>query len=214
MDETEEGRSPLDSDSPVAWEELLEAMGPAALLVIVEDRMSHALRARIRPEDILQDALLLVWRDRMKIEWRGLLAFRSFFLSVLDNRIRDAADRENALKRGGASGVPVLSELASASGDGNASGPAIGAVSTTPSRIASHREQADVMREALEALPEELREVVRLRLLEEVPTQDVADRLGLGLSATKHRFLKGARLYHEHLRVALATRSQRIERER
>ena len=56
------------------------------------------------------------------------------------------------------------------------------------------------MRQAVEDLPEEVREVVRLRLLEEVPVLDVAARLGIGESAVKHRFRRGAMLYQARLR--------------
>src|SRR4030095_9501951 len=50
--------NPLLRDSPPAWVELIEAVSPAALLVVIEARMSAALKARHSPEDILQEALL------------------------------------------------------------------------------------------------------------------------------------------------------------
>lgn len=201
--------NPLLSDPPWAWERLVEAMGPASLLVVIESRMSSALERRMRPEDILQEALLQAWKDREHFQWRGLKAFRSWFLSVIDNRIRDAADREGAKKRGGDRQVAVLSALegqdAAASEESGFLGPV---ASTTPSRVAIHREQADVMRAALEKLPADVREVVRLRLFEECSTEEVARRLELGLSAVKHRFRKGSGLYHRLLEDELATRSR------
>jgi DNA-directed RNA polymerase specialized sigma24 family protein len=71
--------------------------------------------------------------------------------------------------------------------------------STTPSRIAAHRERSEVLREALASLPDELRDVVRLRLFEDLTCEQVAERLGLGVSAVKHRFRKGGALYRERL---------------
>ena len=47
-------------------------------------------------------------------------------------------------------------------------------------------------------------EVVRLRLLEERSVDEVARALGIGPSATKHRFRKGAALYQERLSDLLA----------
>ena len=79
--------------------------------------------------------------------------------------------------------------------------------STTPSRVASYREEADLMRAALESLPEELRDVVRLRLLEERTVEETADELALGESAVKHRFRKGAAMYHAQLERLLDARS-------
>ena len=81
------------------------------------------------------------------------------------------------------------------------------ALTSTPLRRALVRERAEVMKAALAALPGELREVVRLRVFEERCTEDVARELGIGLSAAKHRFRKGAALYRERLQHEWATRS-------
>jgi RNA polymerase sigma-70 factor (ECF subfamily) len=195
----EQSSNPLQSDDPRDWERLIESLGPAALLVAIEGRLSAELAARVSAEDLLQEALLHLWRDRERIEWRGPRAFRALVLSMADNRIRDAADHEFALKRGGLPAAGEGSQSAS-----HAPRSMVG--STTPSRVAMAREQADAMRRALESLPDDVREVVRLRLIEELATQEVADRLGLGLSATKHRFLRGAKLYRDRLRDELGSK--------
>jgi len=200
-----EQQNPLASNDPRVWDRLLDALGPPALIVVIEARMSRALAHRLRPEDVLQEALLQVWRGRERIEWRGLDAFRSYFLSVIDNRLRDLADHENALKRGGGAPRPLVSQLLAE--DEGARGFLEGLQTTTPSRIAAVRERADAMHAALSSLPEGLRDVVRLRLFEEVPTDEAAERLGIGVSALKHRFRKGAELYRARLRAVLSGRN-------
>jgi DNA-directed RNA polymerase specialized sigma24 family protein len=60
------------------------------------------------------------------------------------------------------------------------------------------------MQPALGELPEELRGVVFLRVFEELPMAEVATRLGIGLSAAKHRFRKGIEVYRRLLRAAFA----------
>lgn len=200
---------PLSSGSARAFERLLEAMGPASLLVVIESRMSAALRAQLRAEDILQEALLHAWRDRKSCQWRGLPAYRAWFLQVIRNRIHDAADRVAAAKRGGGLDIAQLSVVECSGGDSEASAFQGPVVSTTPSRAASLRERAAAMRAALAGLPEGLREVVRLRLFEELSTEETARRLDLGLSAVKHRFRKGAALYRELLRTEMVSRSDR-----
>ena len=197
--------NPLLPDDSRGWEQLIESLGPASLLVAIEARMSSELRARLSAEDLLQDTLLHLWRDRERIEWRGARAFRTLVLSMADNRIRDAADHEFALKRGGAPATGVDSQVGSAAARSVAG-------STTPSRVAMARERANAMLTALESLPEDVRDVVRMRLFEDLSSQEVADRLGLGLSATKHRFLRGARLYRDRLADVLSSASvQRLE---
>ena len=87
-------------------------------------------------------------------------------------------------------------------------GPELPAGSTTPSRLAAYREQAEVMREALEELPEEYRDIVRLRLFEHCALEEIAVRLGIGASAVRHRFRKGSELYLGRLRAALGSQSR------
>jgi hypothetical protein len=50
---------------------LIEAVGPASLLVVIKSRMSAKLCRQTTAEDILQEALLRAWRSRDGLEWRG-----------------------------------------------------------------------------------------------------------------------------------------------
>lgn len=204
---TDGGGDPLRTDDPVVWDRLLEAVNPASVLVVIETRMNPALRRRVTPEDIWQDTLLHVWRDREKCVWQGLRRFRAWVLAVAENRIREAVTRERAQKRGG--GAEELSLSVLGGGDTTAAPrPFPGPVgSTTPSRIAIHREQAAAMKAALQALPEEVREVVHLRLFEQMAVNQIAGQLGIGESAVRHRFRKGSELYQRRLVTEFASRS-------
>ena len=196
---TTSGGDPLRSDDSADWGRLIEAVGPAAMLVRIHARMGAALRRRTSAEDLWQETLLHAWRDRERCQWRGVNEFRRWLVQVAENRIRDAADREGAQKRGGG-GEVVLSSLRRPGPAGSESSlPPDPLVSTTPSRIARHAEEARCMRAALESLPEELREVVRLRLFEERGLEGIASALGLGPAAVKHRLRKGAALYRQRL---------------
>lgn len=199
-------RNPLLSNSPRIWDELIQAVGPASLLVAIDARLGRLLKRSLTAEDILQEALFHAWNSRASCEWRGLKAFRSWLLSIIDNRIRDAADRQGAQKRGG--NVQTYSLDGPPNSDGRPSASASYRMptalidSTTPSRLAMYREQAAAMQAALEELPEELREVVRLRLVEQMPLETIAHALGLGVAAVRHRFRKGAELYHHRLKLS------------
>lgn len=202
------GVNPLLSQNGRDWDALIEAVGPASLLVVIESRMSEPLRRAHAPEDILQDALLHAWRDRQACEWRGLRSFRSWLLSIIDNRIREAADRLSAAKRGGGrEAVPAFPAMPSGASE-SAWGPVD---SSTPSRIAMFREQAHAIRAALQELPDDLRDVVRLRLFEQMALEEIASRLGIGESAVRHRFRKGAELYERRLRDLLASASHVVQ---
>lgn len=181
--------NPLLDDAPEAWDRLIAALGPPTMLLCIAARMGPAASRAFSPEDIWQETLLHVWRDRHSVEWRGWAALRRWVLQVAENRIRNATDRLATKKRGGGGEQLAGDDL-----------PPIVA-STTPSRVASHAEQARAMQRALDELPDDLREVVRLRLLEELPVLEVAERLGLGESAVKHRLRRGAQLFQAGLRI-------------
>lgn len=199
------GANPLLSQNGRDWDALIEAVGPASLLVVIESRMSDALRRAHAAEDILQDALLHAWRDRQSCEWRGLRSFRSWLLSIIDNRIREAADRLSAAKRGGGRESGPIFPAQPIGTSESAWGPVD---SSTPSRIAMFREHAAAIRAALQQLPDDLRDVVRLRLFEQLALEEIAVRLGIGESAVRHRFRKGAEMYERQLRIMLASQTR------
>jgi RNA polymerase sigma factor (sigma-70 family) len=167
--------------------------------------MGARLRAEHSAEDVFQEALLHAWKSRAECEWRGIKSFRSWLLTIVDHRIHDLADRANAEKRG--SGAVPFSALERDGTSTTRGGPAIPSASTTPGRMAIYREQKEAMALALASLPDELREVVRLRLFEQLPLEEIAARTGIGFSAVRHRFRKGSELYLRRLRSALSSSS-------
>lgn len=198
--------------------------GVPSLLVAIESRMGPVLRQRVSAEDVLQDVLLEAWRRRGSIIWRGERPLRSWLLTLVDHRLADLADHHAALKRGGpgiTGGRGAREERAPTPPPAGRSPPEPWpqdhhahneplshlARSTTPSRIAAHREEADIMLRALDGVPEECREIVRLRLFDELPTSTIADRLGLGESAVRHRFRRGAAAYRQELQRHLGSRT-------
>jgi RNA polymerase sigma factor (sigma-70 family) len=205
--------NPLHSDDPRVWDRLIETVGPASILVVIESRMSAALRNRITPEDIWQETLLHAWRDRLNFEWRGVKSFRSWLLTIADRRIRDAAQYERAQKRGGGITTSPFSTLRNRRTEDSPPDFPGPAGSTTPSKVAMHGEQAAAMRVALESLADDVRDVVRLRLFEQITVEQIAERLGISPPAVRHRFRKGAQAYRRRLMAELSTRSVTISSE-
>ncbi len=204
-----ESNSPLPA-WPLAWDRLIEAVDPGSLLVVIDERMGAALKRDHPAEDILQDALMHAWRDRHQLEWRGIKSFRSWLLTIIDHRIHDAADRSSAAKRSDGRRVVPFSALGDPGMPSGATASDFPADSTTPSKLAMYREQAEMMKAALDGMPEELREVVRLRLFEQLPLEEIARRVGIGASAVRHRFRKGSETYLKRLRTAMSGGSATI----
>jgi RNA polymerase sigma factor (sigma-70 family) len=201
------------AEASALWTRLIEAVGPASLLVIIRSRMSPALRQRVPEEDILQEGLLRAWRGRVGFQWRGLKSFRAWLLTLIDHCIADAATHEAALKRGsGRHAVPLSTfhndESTTASGDFP---PLIS--STTPSQICILKEQAATMQSALEHLPADVIDVVRLRLFEQRPISEIAALLSIGEEAVRHRFRNGVEIYRKRLRHLISSRTGSVIRE-
>ena len=191
---------PLALTDPDVWSSVVTAAHPASLLVAIGSRMGAEMRQRFTPEDIWQETLLKAWQARDTFVWHGTPAFRRWLLRIAERCVSDHSDRERAQKRGLARVVAQPAREHELTGARNSPEPW---GSTTPSRIAHQREQAQAMIAALAALPEDLREVVRLRLFEDLLIGEIAERLGLGESGVRHRFRRGAELYREELRRRL-----------
>ncbi len=193
--------NPLQHATQVAWDRLVASVNPPALLVAIHGFMGERLRLRVDAEDVWQETLLRAWRDREVLDWRGLPAFRRWLLEVARNRIHDLANNLNAQKRGGG-GELTFADRSSAAAPTTAcaehyAGPAM---TTTPSRVVSDRERAAAMRSALEAVPVDCRDVVRLRLFEDMTMEEIGTQLDLGVEGVRYRFRQGAEAYRRGLR--------------
>jgi RNA polymerase sigma factor (sigma-70 family) len=201
-----------DLESQHVWDELLESIGAAGMLVVIESRMNALLRSRHQPEDVLQEVLCRAWRDRQRFEWRGQRSFRNWLLTIADRWLEDLTQHEAAQKRGG--GASVLFSDALPGGDPGAAAPADpGFHTTTPGRLAVLREQREVMQHALAELPEGEREVVRLRLFEDRSAEEAAKLLDLGIDAVRHRFRVGVARYRRLLARANGEHEPRSDRD-
>lgn len=193
---------PLQGDDARLWDAVIEAVGPAGILVAIDTRLGEDLRRHVSAEDVWQETLLHAWRDRGHCAWRGVPAFRKWLLRVATNRIRDLADEIAAEKRGGSAVRIPLAEDLGIPRRGVFAGPTD---TTTPQRAAMDKERAEAMLAALAALPEELRTVVRLGLFEDMSMEEVGRQLGIHAQAARRRFRKGCDEYYRRIRSALTT---------
>lgn len=177
-----------------AFGELLAALDQEAMIGWLGSLMGSNLRQHVSPEDLWQDTLAMAWRDRQQHEWNGLSAFRAWLRGIARHRLHDAAEWFAARKRGGtAPRMAVPDDVADAWLQ----------ASTTPSRQVSRFERARALQSALEALPDEFRELVRQCLFEELPVPTVARALGIGESTAYRRLLRGAELFRARIRERL-----------
>ncbi len=193
---------PPPSDQPhrssASWNELIAALDQDAMIALIGSWMGRDLSAKVAPEDLWQETLGMAWRDRDAHEWRGLAAFRAWLRGIAKNRIKDTVERLSAQKRGGGR------KHDSISGDSAKSqGEILPPVTTTPSREAARHERARVLREALDSLPDEYRDLVRLCLFEELAVPTAAKQVGMAETTAYRRLMAGAALLRAKVREAL-----------
>lgn len=202
-----EAEDPLRSDCPETWTRLIEALHPESMLVLIEARMGSVLQERVTSEDIWQDVLLQAWRDRLSIEWRGPRAFRAWILTLIDHRLRDAANYIRRKKRGG--GRSALSIDRGYTDDSHSPRPLPQALvaSTTPSRIARAKERKRAMQTALAELEPILKDILFQRLFEQRTLDKIAKSTGLTVSAVRRRFASALATYHAKLTHSMTSAS-------
>lgn len=157
-----------DGDSS-AWEELyLRFRDP--LLLSIRCRLSRDLRSRLSSEDVLHSVVKDAMGDLVRFEHRGPGSLGHYLHTCVLNKIRNKAAYHAACKR---AGDVRLSEQALATlptpGDATPGGAWPGYVEA---------ERFGRLERALSRLPDQMRELVVLRLVEGATNAEAAQALG------------------------------------
>lgn len=165
-----------------------------------EGRMGRALKARLEPEDILQQVYTEVFRNLERFEAREPTSFLNWVLTILDHKLIDAQRALHRQMRDVAREVP----LGAAGGSDSYWNlfDQLYADSPTPSRVIRREEAVGALMTCLLRLADSHRQVLQLRFLEERPVEEVASRLdkspGAVVALTK-RALEALRASMENL---------------
>jgi len=184
---------------PTTWGRLIDSIDAANVFVLIGGWLGQRARLEVSVEDVWQETLWMAWRDRHQHTWVNLSKYRGWLLGIARHRIHDLVRSLGRDKRGGRTRTAQFSEL----GGPETVGAYLPPQSTTPSRVASHLERARTLERALAVLDEPLREMVRLRLFEELSVQEAATLLEIPLSTAKERFVRGTQRYRAELQRQL-----------
>jgi RNA polymerase sigma-70 factor (ECF subfamily) len=163
----------LRSGDEAALAEFVEANRPA-LMGFLHARIGGHLAKKVEPEDILQDACLEAIRSLDKAplaEWDPL----HWLFQVCERKIIDAHRKFfESQKRDAAreASIPDGSEMAGGLGN------LLAASMTTPSAAFSRDQRQLRVLAAIDTLPEDQREALRLRYLVGLPSKEIAQKLG------------------------------------
>jgi RNA polymerase sigma-70 factor (ECF subfamily) len=157
-------------------------------------RMGPLLRSRLTVDDVLQETFLQAHRSLESFRDEGEGSFRRWIFSVAENRLKDLHKFHGAQKRTPVREAPSFDE------DERRRWAAISADGTSPSSGAHRADVTRRMTEAIERLPEELREVLVLRSIEERTFREVAERLERPTTSVKGLYSRALRELRDDLR--------------
>jgi RNA polymerase sigma-70 factor (ECF subfamily) len=144
--------------------------------------ISQPLQARLDASDLVQETFLKAYR-----EFGGFLGTSepelvAWLRQILVRTVADQVKRHRAKVRDFCREEPIEAILDRSS---LAIQERLAAPVSSPSTHAIRREQAVLLADALETLPSDYREVFVLRILERVPIEEVAARMGRSVNAVR-----------------------------
>ena len=146
------------------------------LLAYIERQLGAALRRKLEPEDIFQEASAEAVRSLPMVDLSQRDPF-GWLCQIAERRIIDAHRKFFAAqKRDAGREVP----LGSPGGDTQHAAlvDLLVASMTTPTQAVSRNQKEVLLFQALATLPADQREALRLRYLEGLPSKDIAVKLG------------------------------------
>ena len=158
-----------------ALQQLCETYGERVLR-IVRLRIGGELRSKLQSMDLVQDVFVSALRGLKDFTYQNEGDFLRWLATITENRIRDNVEKFHADKRDIRRETPLdISGQSSKNSFVRIVGPVS---STTPSMIASRREDLDRLEKAIDKMPPEYRQVILLAKIEGLSGPELAQRLG------------------------------------
>ena len=148
------------------------------ILVTIRQMIGGAAQGRVDPDDVVQDVLATAWTSLGEFRWQGSSSFRRWLEGIARHRVLHLSRRE--LRR-----AELLELHRPAPSDVSAS------------RDARRAERFEQLKDAVDALHPEYREVIRLARIEGRSIREIATSLGKTESAVKNQLLRAMKALRE-----------------
>lgn len=161
------------------FDRLFEQAAPR-LLLFVDLRLGPALRARLDPDDVLQEAYLAGLSGFGADAPRAPRAFAAWMARVVENCLRGLADHFAARKRtppGGATSLSAILER-------------VRAGVTGPATAAARVDDGNRLRAVIEILPDDQRQALLQRYFADLDLETIAAGMGRSVSAVRRLLVK------------------------
>lgn len=166
----------------------------SSLLAFIRSRIGSQLQRKIEPEDVLQEASMEAVRTLKQTDlssWDPL----HWLFQICERKIIDAHRRFFASQKRDASREAAIPDGSQAAGLADL----LAASMTTPSDAFSRDQRQLRMLAALDTLPEDQREALRMRYLVGLSSKEIAQKLGKTDGATRVMISRALGKLHEML---------------
>lgn len=169
----------------------------ASLRRLAQRQLGGRLQVRVDASDVVQQAFLEAHRSFDQFQGEGQSQLAAWLERILDNTVARTIRNHTLLQK---RDVRREQSLDDTGGQGKAPAQELSAGSSTPSQKAVRREETERLARALESLPEDQRQAVRLRYLQGLSLQEIAQQMGRTEAAAAGLLKRGMQALRQHLR--------------
>ncbi len=170
------------------------------LKVMVLGQLEHNLRARVSPSDVVQETFFEAHRDFPQFRGSTTPEFLAWLRRILVNNLCRVVEQHLLAGKRDVRREVSLERLATALEQSTARLEAIlpdpGA---SPSAFLQRRETEAALADQLALLPTDYRDVIILRHLEQLPFEDIGQRMGRSSGAVRMLWLRAVKALRERL---------------
>lgn len=141
--------------------ELLEVFRPS-LMELAEARLGEQLRRRMSQSDLVQDTMLTAAENFRAFRGQSGAEFRNWLMEVFRTRLVDGIRRHHLAERRSVQRETVLNGIQPQDR------------SPSPSQCVAVEEEAKAILTAIEQLPDHLREIVKMRYVDDLTFEEIA----------------------------------------
>lgn len=169
------------------------------LRLLARTQMGQGLHACLEPSDLVQETLLEADRDFAGFAGGTEKELLVWLRRILVRNLMDAARKHQAQARDWRQQESLEAMMEESS---NALGRALAAQGPTPSSMASRREQCVLLADALERLSPDYRAVLEMRNLQQLPFEEIAERMGRQSGAVRMLWVRALEKLSQEMGVA------------
>jgi RNA polymerase sigma-70 factor (ECF subfamily) len=155
------------------------------LWLLAQGKIGGRLRTRCDPSDLVQQTLLEAFRDFAGFTGAHEAELLAWLRQILAHNLYNEARHQGAQRRDAARQVSLEEVQAGLEQSSVTLGNCLAGNVPSPSHVAGQHEAAVHLADTLARLPEDYQTVLRLRVFEELPAEEVAKRMGRTAGAVR-----------------------------